>query len=43
MPDQDLMQRQSQETVWKRLTRLFRSGPVIRHKISVGFGNSHEP
>ena len=23
-----------QESVWKRLTRLFRSGPVVRHKIS---------
>lgn len=24
------------ESVWKRLTRLFRSGPVIRHKIASG-------
>lgn len=24
------------ESVWKRLTRLFRSGPVVRHKISAG-------
>ena len=27
---------QSDESVWKRLTRLFRSGPVIRHKIATG-------
>jgi hypothetical protein len=27
---------QKQESVWKRLTRLFRSGPVIRHKIAAG-------
>jgi hypothetical protein len=26
----------SDESVWKRLTRLFRSGPVIRHKIASG-------
>lgn len=25
-----------QESVWKRLTRLFRSGPVVRHKIASG-------
>lgn len=24
------------ENIWKRLTRLFRSGPVIRHKIAAG-------
>ncbi len=24
------------ENVWKRLTRLFRSGPVVRHKIAAG-------
>lgn len=24
------------ESVWKRLTRLFRSGPVVRHKIAGG-------
>lgn len=24
------------ESVWKRLTRLFRSGPVVRHKIAAG-------
>ncbi len=24
------------ESVWKRLTRLFRSGPVVRHKIQAG-------
>lgn len=27
---------QQRESVWKRLTRLFRSGPVIRHKIAAG-------
>ena len=27
---------QNDESVWKRLTRLFRSGPVIRHKIASG-------
>lgn len=32
----DLIQRSSKESVWKRLTRLFRSGPVVRHKISTG-------
>ncbi len=26
----------SNESIWKRLTRLFRSGPVVRHKISAG-------
>lgn len=26
----------SEETVWRRLTRLFRSGPVVRHKIAGG-------
>jgi hypothetical protein len=29
----DLM---SEESVWRRLTRLFRSGPVVRHKIAAG-------
>lgn len=24
------------ESIWKRLTRLFRSGPVVRHKVSAG-------
>ena len=42
MPDQDLMQKHSNESVWKRLTRLFRSGPVIRHKIAAG-ENYREP
>ena len=28
--------RQQQESIWKRLTRLFRSGPVVRHKIAAG-------
>lgn len=36
MPEgMDIVQR-PQESVWKRLTRLFRSGPVIRHKIASG-------
>lgn len=26
----------SSENVWKRLTRLFKSGPVVRHKIAAG-------
>lgn len=26
----------AEETVWRRLTRLFRSGPVVRHKIAGG-------
>lgn len=26
----------SNESIWKRLTRLFRSGPVVRHKIQAG-------
>lgn len=26
----------SEESVWKRLTRLFRSGPIVRHKIAAG-------
>lgn len=30
----DLMK--PRESVWKRLTRLFRSGPVVRHKIAAG-------
>ena len=33
MPDEII---QKQESVWKRLTRLFRSGPVVRHKIAAG-------
>ena len=24
------------ESVWKRLTRLFRSGPIVRHKVASG-------
>ena len=39
---QETMPKQSQESVWKRLTRLFRSGPVVRHKIAAGETN-HEP
>jgi hypothetical protein len=31
-----------EENVWKKLTRLFRSGPVIRHKIAAG-ENYREP
>lgn len=30
------------ESIWKRLTRLFRSGPVVRHKIASG-EKLHEP
>lgn len=30
----DLIRRR--ESIWKRLTRLFRSGPVVRHKIASG-------
>src|SRR5271165_5691825 len=30
------------ESVWKRLTRLFRSGPIVRHKIASG-EKLHEP
>lgn len=26
----------ARESIWKRLTRLFRSGPVVRHKIATG-------
>lgn len=26
----------AEESVWKKLTRLFRSGPVVRHKIAAG-------
>jgi hypothetical protein len=32
----ELIDRRSRESVWKRLTRLFRSGPVVRHKIASG-------
>ena len=28
--------RDETETIWRRLTRLFRSGPVVRHKIASG-------
>ncbi|MHB8407938.1 MAG: portal protein [Acidiferrobacterales bacterium] len=30
------------ESVWKRITRLFRSGPIVRHKIAAG-EKLHEP
>ena len=43
MPEgQDQNPRPEKESTWKRLTRLFRSGPVIRHKIASGETN-HEP
>lgn len=42
MPDIVSRPEQPQETVWKRLTRLFRSGPVVRHKIAGG-ENLREP
>ncbi len=35
---------EKQESVWKRLTRLFRSGPVIRHKVAAASsGRMYEP
>jgi len=30
------LQERKPENIWKRLTRLFRSGPVVRHKIAAG-------
>lgn len=36
MPDLVQPPPRPQESVWKRLTRLFRSGPVVRHKIAAG-------
>ena len=37
MAEQELIPRQEEkENVWARITRLFRSGPVIRHKIAAG-------
>jgi hypothetical protein len=41
MPN-DLVKNKPQESVWKRLTRLFRSGPIVRHKIASGEVH-HEP
>lgn len=35
MPN-DLVPVQRQESIWKKLTRLFRSGPIVRHKIASG-------
>jgi len=32
----EFIEKRQQESVWKRLTRLFRSGPVVRHKIATG-------
>jgi len=32
----DLIPQKTPENIWKRLTRLFRSGPVVRHKIAAG-------
>ena len=32
----EIQPREERESVWKRLTRLFRSGPVVRHKIAAG-------
>jgi hypothetical protein len=37
----DFIRRRS-ESVWKKLTRLFRSGPPVRHKVASG-ENYHEP
>ena len=42
MPTDELITKKKEEqvapreTIWKRLTRLFRSGPVVRHKIASG-------
>src|SRR5512137_222753 len=36
MAEETITQVAPEESVWKRLTRLFRSGPVIRHKIASG-------
>lgn len=38
----DEQDQNSRESIWKRLTRLFRSGPVVRHKIAAG-EVLHEP
>lgn len=32
----DELVKKPEESVWKRLTRLFRSGPVVRHKVAAG-------
>jgi hypothetical protein len=32
----DLIQHKTPENIWKKLTRLFRSGPIVRHKIAAG-------
>ena len=36
MAEETIQKPATEESVWKRLTRLFRSGPVIRHKIAAG-------
>lgn len=36
MADDLIKPEQERESIWKRLTRLFRSGPVVRHKIAAG-------
>jgi hypothetical protein len=36
MAEETIQSPGNDESVWKRLTRLFRSGPVIRHKIASG-------
>lgn len=36
MADETIQSPAADESVWKRITRLFRSGPVIRHKIASG-------
>lgn len=38
----DLIRRGKTESVWKKLTRLFRSGPPVRHKVATG-EHFHEP
>ena len=32
----EMQENPREESVWKRLTRLFRSGPIVRHKIAAG-------
>jgi hypothetical protein len=36
MADDGLIEKGEKESIWKRLTRLFRSGPIVRHKIAAG-------
>jgi hypothetical protein len=36
MPDLVNKKEESPESIWRKLTRLFRSGPIVRHKIAAG-------